>query len=133
MSEKKGQVLIENIVFIVLNLAFLSIMILFLLKQSSGVAIVEETYSKQIALLIDSAKPGMIMEINMEDAMKASKDKKRDFAKIINFNRSEVNLDIGNKGGYSYHYFNDVSVAAYPNQNEKGEYTGMYIVTVSRK
>jgi uncharacterized protein (UPF0333 family) len=71
--KKRGQVLIENVVFIILNLVFLSIMVVFLMRQASGGAIMQETYAKQVALLIDSAKPGMIMQLNMQNALKQAK------------------------------------------------------------
>jgi len=62
---KRGEILVENLIFIILNLAFVVIMVLFLLKQGSGATIMENTYSKQIALMIDVAKPGMLLKINL--------------------------------------------------------------------
>ena len=73
--KKKGTVLTENIIFIVLNLVFLTILVLFLFSKVGDVAIMEEKYAKQIALIIDSAKPGMEISLNMEDAIKKAKKK----------------------------------------------------------
>ena len=63
--KKRGQILVENIVFIILNLVFLTILILFIFSKSGSEANLEEKYSKQIALIIDSAKPGMTIHLNM--------------------------------------------------------------------
>jgi len=71
---RKGEFLVENIVFIVLNILYLVILILFLLKQGSGAIILEDAYSKNIALLIDSAKPTMTIHLNLQD-LKAVSDK----------------------------------------------------------
>ena len=64
--KKRGTILVENVIFIILNLLFLIILILFIAKQGSGAIIVEQSYAKQIALLIDSAKPISIIELNMD-------------------------------------------------------------------
>ena len=42
---KKGELLIENIIFIVLNLVFLTILVLFILRQGNGVILIEEAYA----------------------------------------------------------------------------------------
>ena len=36
MEKKKGEILVENIIFIVLNLVFLTILVLFLINQGNG-------------------------------------------------------------------------------------------------
>ena len=46
-------------------------------------AVLEERYSKEIALLIDSAKPGMTISLNMEDAVKIAKKKSGPLDKIV--------------------------------------------------
>ena len=61
--KKKGSILTGNIIFILLNLLFLSILILFLIKQGEGAIVLEESYAKQIALLIDSAKTESVIVV----------------------------------------------------------------------
>jgi hypothetical protein len=39
MKNKNGELLVENVVFIILNLVFLTILILFLLRQGTGAAL----------------------------------------------------------------------------------------------
>jgi hypothetical protein len=43
----------------------------------------EEAYSKQIALLIDSAKPGMVMEINLEKGLGLAKKEGIDLKMLL--------------------------------------------------
>jgi len=133
MTNKKGEILIENVIFIVLNLVFLSILMVFLINQGSSVSTSEDFYSKEIALLIDSAKEGMIIKINLEDPLKISKKNKIDFKDIITFSDNYVNVKLDYKTGAEYHFFNNVNVSSFPVPDEKGGYTGMYILTISKK
>jgi len=113
---KKANLLLENIIFIVLNLVFLTILILFIYSKSGGVALMEEKYAKQIALIIDSAKPTMTIVINMSDALKeaekegylgegASKEERK---KVVSINENIVTVKLREGNGYSYSFFNDV-------------------------
>jgi hypothetical protein len=131
---KKGELLIENIVFMILNLAFLSILVLFLMKQGGSGALYEEAYSKQIALLLDSAKPGMVMTLNFEKGMELAKDKGVLFNNtvIIDNDANKVYVKLSDSGGKEYHFFNEVQAYAFPDKAD-GQYNGMYIITVDNK
>lgn len=111
---KKGSILIENVIFIVLNLVFLSILAIFLFSKTSNTALLEEKYTKQIALIIDSAKPGMQIMMDMKEAVDRAKkergDKDFDKNKIVSINGNVVSVKLGDKGGYSYSFFNDVKI-----------------------
>jgi hypothetical protein len=130
---KKGTILVENIVFIILNLLFLSILVLFLFKQGSGVIVLEQSYSKQIAMLVDSAKPTMIIKLDMEKALKLAEDKGIDFQDVVKVNGNFVRVKLSEKGGYTYSFFNDVAVSTEAVKDSKGEYTGMYIFLINEK
>ena len=130
---KRGEILIENVIFIILNLVFLSILILFLLKQGSGAIILEEAYAKQLALVVDSSRPGEIIEVNMENALEVANEEGFAFDKVVKFNNSIVTVQVSERGGYSYHHFNDVVASAFPLKNDMGEYSGIYTVTISGK
>ena len=118
MEKKRGQILVENIIFIILNLVFLTILILFIYSKSGGEAVLEEKYSKQIALIIDSAKPGMIIHLNMENAIKKAKN--NGFKEnIVSISGNTVTVKLREKGGYPYSFFNDVSVSIFPDTSSK--------------
>ena len=116
--KKRGQILVENIIFIVLNLIFLTILILFLYSKTGGEAILEEKYSKQIALLIDSAKPGMTIQLNMEDAIEKAEENDWNKGKIVSISGNTVTVKLREKGGNSYSFFNDIAVSAFPDKEE---------------
>lgn len=126
--KKRGEILVENVIFIVLNILFFSILILFLVKQSAGSYLLEQGYSKQIALLVDSALPGTIMTLNMPQALTIAKKNNFNFNKVVTFSKGNVNVNLSSGGGYSYHYFSSYTPHAYP-LNEK---TGVYVITVSK-
>lgn len=127
--DRRGELLVENVIFIILNLVFLGIMIIFLVNQSSGSLTMEETYAKQIALVVDAARPGMSMEINMKDVYDEAKKNNFPFDKVVSVSNNFVTVKLSDDGGYSYHYFNNVSVNPYPGQDGS---EGNYIITVNK-
>ncbi len=110
MKNKRGNILTENIIFIVLNLVFLTILILFLFSKVGSVAVLEEKYAKQIAMIIDSSKPIMKINLNMEDAIEKAKDEGWQEDKIVVIEDNIVTVQLSEKGGHSYSFFNDVDV-----------------------
>ncbi len=111
---KKGAILLENVVFIVLNIVFISILVLFLFRQGNGAVLLEQSYAKNIALLVDAARPVMELKLNMADAMDLAEKNglKRD--EIIKIEGNSVTVRLSDKSGYTYSFFNDVDVTAYP-------------------
>lgn len=116
-DKKRGKVLVENIIFIILTLIFLSILVLFIAKQGAGATNLEQSYAKQIALLIDSAKPGMVIRTDMNEAF--GNDEAwflENFGKVVKIKDNVVTVKLSDKGGYSYSFFNnlDPAVEVYP-------------------
>jgi hypothetical protein len=121
LSNKKGStILMENIVFILLNLAFLGIIILFILTKSNNAVILEELYAKEVALMLDSAKAATEIHLNMEDAFDVAEKEKFE-GQILTISDNVVTVQLRENGGYSYSFFNDVRVSTIPN-NIKKEY-----------
>jgi hypothetical protein len=106
---KKANILTENIIFIILNLIFLVILIFFVISKTSNAAVYEEKYAKQIALILDSAKPIMTIKLNVEDALK-EKEKNFDINDMVSISGNIVTVKLREKGGYSYSFFNDVTI-----------------------
>ncbi len=130
---KKGEILVENIVFLVLNLVFLTILLIFLLKQGSGAMILEDSYSKEIALLIDSARPRMVIHVNFEDAKEVSDKNGILFSEVLKIEDNYVKVKLSEKGGEEYHFFNDINVTVLAEKNNEMEFNGFYIFTFSSK
>ena len=132
-KSEKAEILVENIIFILLNIIFISILIFFLFKQSSGAALLEQTYSKQIALMIDSAKPVMEIKLNMEKMQNIAEKNKVDFKEVVSITGNVVNIKLSQKTGYEYSFFNDVEAKAFPETDSENEYTGIYVFTINEK
>ena len=128
IKSKRGNILTENIIFIVLNLVFLTILILFVFSKAGGAAVLEEKYAKQIALTIDGAKPLMEITLNMEDAFKKM-DNGWNKDDVVLIKDNVVTVKLREKGGYSYSFFNDVKVDAFPDKIKKGN----YVIIVNEK
>ncbi|MBI5803474.1 hypothetical protein HY448_02200 [Candidatus Pacearchaeota archaeon] len=119
----KGQILAENVVFIILNLIFLTILMLFVFSKMGGEAQLEEKYSKQIALMIDSARPGTMIHLNMEDAFEKAKQNGVNYEDVVSISDNLVNVKLREKTSQSYSFFNDVKVTyEFDSQNQKEYY-----------
>jgi hypothetical protein len=123
---KKADLLHENLIFIILNVIFFVMMILFVTLKGSAIHIAEEEIAKQIALLIDVSKPGTDLEINLQDFFEKaeSKDMRRERTVIIDNQKNIVIVKGSPDSFYDYSYFNDVNI----NFNFKGDYLILEIV-----
>lgn len=119
---RKGNILTENIIFIILNLVFLSILIVFLFSKMGGTAVLEEKYAKEIALAVDSARPGMTLNLNMADAVKVAEKEGLSAEKFVSINGNVVFVKLSEKGGYYYSFFNDMDVKANFNSTSEEGY-----------
>jgi len=106
---KRG-LIYENLIFIALNLTFFVVMLIFVNQTRDG--IYEHMYAKRIALLIDEAKPGTSIIINLQklsDKFKELKDK--NFLDVVRIDEKEKRVIFEIKEpGYSYNYFNDAKI-----------------------
>jgi len=112
--QKRGNILTENIIFIILNLVFVVILVLFIFSKMSSESVIEEKYAKQIALIVDEAKPVMEIHLNMQDAVEKAKKNKISPENIVSISENVVNVKINSRGeGYSYSFFNNVDATIY--------------------
>jgi hypothetical protein len=114
IKNKRGSDLLwQYVIFILLDLVFLSIPILFLSSKGSGAVVLEQSYSKNIALLLDASTPIMEMKINMEDAFDLAEKNKIARDEIVKIENNSVKIKLSTNSGYTYNFFNDVDVTAY--------------------
>lgn len=119
LKNKKGNILLENIIFIILNVLFIIILAAFLFTKTGSAAVLEEKYAKEIALIIDSAESKMIITLEMEDAIKIAEKENFPVEEIITLNENVVTVKLREKGGYSYSFFNDIEInTPYTNQTK---------------
>jgi hypothetical protein len=132
MKGKRGMdLLTQNVIFLVLNLTFITILTIFIVSKAGNAAVLEEMHAKQIALLIDSAKPGMVMHLNMEDAFKKM-EKNYPLGDVVKITENVVTVQLREKGGFSYSFFNDVEVSIYPDTSNNKEYVIMILGNETR-
>jgi len=129
MKRKRGTILVENILFIILTIAFLTILILFFLKQGSGAIVLEQAYAKQKALMLNASKPGMILQLRVEKKKKKADDSNLAFEDVIKIKDNFVTVKVTENSGYSYGFFNDVDVNI-PYLDEKEE---VYVLPITNK
>jgi hypothetical protein len=124
LGNRRGDNLIyETVIFIVLNIIFFVVLLLFVGRATSGAGFLEQTYVKQIALIVDQAKPGMTVIFSMQDAVDLVKklDKSKEgwandkiLAEVVKINQEEnkVIVKIGSRGGHSFRYFSGYNVTS---------------------
>jgi hypothetical protein len=102
----------EMIVFIVLNVLVFSLLVFFLHTASSGAVIYEQSYAKQVGLLLDQAKPNTEFSIDISDGIKIANKNSIDLNKIVNINSYThvIKINLGSATGYSFTYFSDYNV-----------------------
>jgi len=111
LKSKKGEnLLTENIVFIILNAVFLIIIVLFLYVKMDSPAVFEERYAKEIALMIDAAKPGMQISYDLDPSNGDSSWFGQHFAESVTLQNNIVTVKLREKGGYSYSFFSKGAV-----------------------
>ncbi len=116
MRNKRGStVLVEAVIDVIINVVFIAILVFFLLSKSGSASVLEEKYAKEIALVLDSSKPGMIISLNMADAIKTAQANlgKNNVTGIVNINGNLVTVELSDNSEYSYSFFNDVSISNY--------------------
>ena len=112
MNTKGVDLLNENIVFLILILIFVGALFIHVSRAGSQAALYEQVYAKKIALLIDKAKPGMDIELELFDAFRlARKNKFQGTIVTIDNALQKVNVRLYDAQGYDFYYVNDVAVA----------------------
>ena len=115
IRDKKGAgILAGTIIFILLNLVFFAALFYFIGVKSTGAGLHEQVYAKQIALLIDGAKPGTSIEVDISKLYETAEKKNYLPEKSlveINSATKEVTVRLTNTGkGYSFKHFNDAVI-----------------------
>ena len=113
-NHKAGKILFPTVIFIVLNIMIFGTLLIFVSRTFGGAVVYEQAYAKQIALIINEAKPVMEIKLNMEDGMKLAEKNNIDFDEIVKIENNAVIVKLSRTGGYSYSFFNDINITAYP-------------------
>jgi chorismate synthase len=94
-----------------LNLAFFSILLLWVWTSSSSAFIYEEAYAKEIAFIIDGSKPGMKIELDLSEGLLKSREAGIPDDQVIQINneKNEVLVRLSDRG-FKYNYFTNYNV-----------------------
>ncbi|MFH1710876.1 MAG: hypothetical protein ABH840_01030 [Nanoarchaeota archaeon] len=121
--KKRGSVDLMSsvVIFILLNVLFFSVMFAFVYISGSKARIYEQAYSKQIALIIDEAKPGTNITLDLSKIYEVARKEKR-FDKMIILdtenNLIEVRLQ-NSEEGYKTKYFSSANIKILENRYEE--------------
>lgn len=112
---KKADLLFPIIIFVVLNIMFFTIMLLFVQRVSSNALVYEESYAKQIALILNRAESGMQFEIDVSDLIKTAikNDVNTSFLnETIQINAEEgiVFVKARKEGGFEQPFFSKIKI-----------------------
>ena len=97
-------------VFLILMAVMTSASLYYLYSSSSITGIYERAYSKQIALILNSAKPGTEIKLEFDGMREIAAEHKYNGA-IVSIKPKEnlIFVQLSPKSGYSYQFFTDLS------------------------
>ena len=102
MNKKGVDLIYGTVIFIILNALFFATLFLFIQRAGENVIFTEQKYAKQIGLLVDRAKPGTIIKLNVEEFDKFIDKNKLNEAETISFQSNSVVVKLGKGEGYKF-------------------------------
>ena len=126
MNKKADDVLIDQLIFMIIVLAFFVIMLLFVSRAGSQITRDEQIYAKQFALMIDKAKPGTDLTLDMTELFDIAKKNKYtgEIVKIDSQNNI-VLVKLTQGDGYQYRFFNNADIVWNMKNDEKKLYLSL--------
>ena len=122
LNKKGANFIFDQIIFIIIVVAFSVIMIVFVTRFGSQSAIKEQIYAKQIALAIDKARPGTQITMDISDIFNdVNKNKFTGKYIEIDNNNKKVIIHLITGNGYSYNYFSDSQISWNIDNSKIGE------------
>ena len=118
---KKGNIPLKEVIFVLLNIMFFSMLFVFVYNTSHGVFLSEKLYAKKIALAIDSAKPGTQISVDISELYGIAQENEFDISDSFYFKDNQVNVKLSKEDGYSYNYFTNYqveSVISFPEEDQ---------------
>lgn len=109
---KVGNVLWDNIIYIILLIIFFVGMMAFASSKVNSAAIWEDFYAKEIAKVINMAEPGEEIVLDVQKATEIAKKNKVGFESIFSFDdlNNEVCVQLSLGRASCYYYFNEVKI-----------------------
>lgn len=110
LMNKRGD-LTELIIFIVINAMVLATLLLAISRAGNSASIYEEVYAKQIGLILDSAKAGTTVTLDVAEIFAIATDNNVAQTSMVNIdcNTNEVTVRLTRTGGYTFNFFNELN------------------------
>jgi len=111
---KFGDIVIDNVIYLVLLIIFFVGMLAFANSKANGASVWEDYYAKEISKVIDSSSSGDNFVIDVHKATEIAKKNKLDsFEEIFSFDnfKNEVCVKLSRGRASCYNYLNEVNVA----------------------
>lgn len=112
-EETFSEMLLDNVIYIILVVAFFVGCIYFIDSRASGGVVWEDFYAKELAGVIDYARVGDKYSIDVQKATEVSfSNGQKDFEQMFVFDnlKNEVCVKLSNGGRTCFSYFSDVDV-----------------------
>ena len=112
MNKRADTMVLGTVIFIILNIIFFVVMVGFVYSSGNRDFVYEQTYAKEVALMIDKAEPEMAILLDISKLIEIAEENKKPTEEIfkINKNENKIFVSLSGERGYSYKYFSDVEV-----------------------
>lgn len=109
LKNKKAQERsLETLIFFLLNTIFFVTMLFFIYHAGTRAFIYEESYAKQIALIMDNAKPEMAILLDISEIIEIAEKNNKQLNEIFKLDKENNLVKVSlSERGYSYQYFSD--------------------------
>lgn len=107
---KKGSFLYDQGIYLLLLVIFVAFLFLYIGQQREGAAVWEDYYAKELSKIINLAKPGDEVVLDVQKVTDIAAKNKVKLENIFGFSNNQVcvKLDLGRQS--CYYYFSNLSV-----------------------
>lgn len=100
--------------FVILNVVFLSFLIIFLTMAMTGNGLNEKIYAKKICLAIDSMKPGTEIALYLPKLFDiAQRNNFNGEIVSIDYSKGTINVKVADDEGYTFNYFTKLDAGSF--------------------
>lgn len=113
LKNRKGLEILSTTVFLVLAIIVFVGLLYFSYDSASGAYNYERMRAKQIGMIIDGAKPGMTVFLEMNDEFDIAEENKMDFDEVVKVDneKGSVSVSFDGHGGFVHEYISDYDVS----------------------
>ena len=101
----------QTFFFVVLNIVFILAILYFATNEVKGSAVYEQGFAKEIALMIDNSRPGMLLFVDISKGKEIAEKNgyKGELVRIDNA-KNQLTVQLSNKNGYTFSYFSNYNL-----------------------